>query len=255
MNKKVLVILASAFVLFGLYLTSYSENNIEEETLSENSVAIVDQLSIYKPNSTLVNNITVILEQSGFVVYYYPGESVTVDLFRNLPKKGYKIIILRMHSALGPNGEKPVVLFTSEEYNKYSYFLDHLFKRFKKVHLKQENKFFFGITPEFIRHTDGRFNNTIIILMGCNGLTYPDMAQAFIEKGASVFISWDRSVLPTHNDKAILHFLRHFITEKKTLEDSINMTLKEVGYDPEHLSKLEHYPPEKGHFTVDELIG
>ena len=62
------------------------------------------------------------------------------------------------------------------------------------------------------------FQNTTIIMMGCNGLTYPYMAQAFIGKGVKVYISWDLAVSASHTDKATIHLLQRLITEKQTIK-------------------------------------
>jgi len=64
----------------------------------------------------------------------------------------------------------------------------------------------------------GTFQNTTIIMMGCNGLTYPYMAQAFIGKGVKVYISWDLAVSASHTDKATIHLLQRLITEKQTIK-------------------------------------
>ncbi len=39
---------------------------------------------------------------AGYDVDYYKGEDVTVELYRSLPSFGYKLIVLRVHSAYVP---------------------------------------------------------------------------------------------------------------------------------------------------------
>ena len=42
-----------------------------------------------------------ILKEAGFTVDYYPGEEVTINFFRNLPRHDYGLLILRVHSGIG----------------------------------------------------------------------------------------------------------------------------------------------------------
>jgi hypothetical protein len=62
--------------------------------------AIIDQLSLTQPNPDFAASATSILEQAGYAVDYFPGEQVTVDLYRNLPTHDYDLIILRVHSGI-----------------------------------------------------------------------------------------------------------------------------------------------------------
>lgn len=59
-----------------------------------------------------------------------------------------------------------------------------------------------------------RFKNTVIIAMGCDGLKYTSMAEAFVQKGAKAYISWTGDVSPSHTDQATTHLLQQLITEK-----------------------------------------
>ena len=52
-------------------------------------------------------------------------------------------------------------------------------------------------------------DNTVIVLMGCNGLSLYDLAHAFIDKGTSVYLAWDGLVDLNYIDKAGLHLVRN----------------------------------------------
>src|SRR3990172_2975137 len=62
------------------------------------TAVIVDQLSLTAPGPEFVRAATATLERAGYEVDYFPGEQVTVDLYRGLPKRGYDLIVLRAHS-------------------------------------------------------------------------------------------------------------------------------------------------------------
>lgn len=226
---------------------------------SEFRVAIVDLLSLTEPNQTFVQTATNILEKAGFTVDYYRGEEVTVEFYRNLPAHGYGLIILRVHSALGPDMSPPLALFTSEPYSKTKHIYEQLTDQLVSVAFyegeKPKEPSYFGITPEFVKYSmNGRFQKAIIIMMGCNGLTYTGMAEAFIEKEAKVYISWSDSVLASHTDLATIHLLQHFLIEKRTLKESVRETFKEIGFDPSYKSLLIYFPLEAGSYTIQSFF-
>ncbi len=229
--------------------------NVSTPQASRLKAAIVDQLSLSQPNQTFIQTSINILETAGFTVDYYKGEEVTVEFYRNLPTHDYGLIILRVHSALRANMGPPVGLFTSEPYSKTKYVYEQLTEQVVRVSFYEgeepKEPSYFGIGPEFVKQgMKGKFQSTVIVMTGCNGLTYPYMAEAFIEKGASVYISWSNSVLASHTDLAITRLLQHFTVEKQNLKEAVKKTFKEVGLDPSYRSFLIYYPPEAGDCTI-----
>jgi len=99
----------------------------------------------------------------------------------------------------------------------------------------------------------GRFQNTIIIMMGCNGLETTTMAQAFVDKGAKVYISWDKMVSASHTDLATTHLLQHLLIQKQTIKQAVEKTMKEVGPDMVYESKMLYYPLEAGDRTIQNI--
>jgi hypothetical protein len=144
--------------------------------------------SLSAPNQTFIQTATNTLEKAGYTVDYYPSEEVNVELYRSLPTRGYDLIVLRVHSALKNASDPPLCLFTSQPYSN-EYLLEQLTDRIGRVSfIVDKPPFYFGILPNFIRSSmNGRFENTIIIMMGCNGLTFTKMAEALIEKGAKAY--------------------------------------------------------------------
>jgi len=148
--------------------------------------AIVDHLALTQPNPAFTQTATELLEQAGYAVDYFPGEQVTVELYRDLPTWGHELIIFRVHSALGRVGDRPadwVTLFTSESYDKTSYRKDQTKQRLSKVSYYESGPEYFGVMPGFIKSsTKGDFQGATIIIMGCDGLRSDAMAEAFVQK-------------------------------------------------------------------------
>jgi len=100
--------LAIALVLAGIvaFVRIYPVNQPSSDNLAEPKAAIIDQLYSLQPNEAFISEVTKELEDYGFEVDIYQGDEVTVDLYRQLPGYGYKVIIFRAHSGLlGSEGE------------------------------------------------------------------------------------------------------------------------------------------------------
>jgi len=243
-------------ILF-IYFLVRSPLNQTNETF-QFKAAIVDHLSLTAPNQTFIQTATNILKTAGFTVDYYPGEEVTVEFYRKLPTHHYDLIVLRVHSALKQGEQPPVLLFTSQPYSEMKYVYEQSTGQIGIVafaHAHEGDPIYFGISPEFIKRSmNGRFENTIIVMMGCYGLEYDGMAEAFVEKGAKVYIGWNEGVSAFHTDKATTHLLKHLITQKQTIKQAVTETMNEVGPDPADGSILLYYPttPEAEDYVIPE---
>lgn len=238
-------------IFFSILLINSILNkpSISQPVVSDSmpKAAIVDQLSLTYPNQTFIQTATAILEQAGYAVDYYPGENVTVDFYRDLATRGCKLIVLRVHSALGGAGLPPLALFTSELYDKTKYFYEQLAAQLQIVLFNEgleTGTQYFGIMPSFITSSmNGRFDNATIIMMGCDSLAYDDTADAFIQKGAGAVIGWTSSVSASHTDQATTCLLQHLIAENQTIKQATENTEREVGPDPTYFSQLTYYSP------------
>jgi hypothetical protein len=254
-----IILLAAAFsVYFGYSILnsspslSFSGPTLQfkpENPNPELKAAIVDQLSLTFPNQTFIETAASTLEQSGYTVDYYSGEQVTVDFCRNLPTHGYGLIILREHSAAAALEGKEFVetsvsFFTSEDYSQTKYVQEQLTDQLVIASYSMpQPPYYFGITPKFVTTSmKGAFQNTTVVMMGCEGLNNTSMAEAFIEKGAKVYIGWTSSVSASHTDQATTQLLQHLVAEGQTIKQAVENTMKEVGSDPAYNDSLEYYP-------------
>jgi len=248
-------------ILIGYAIYSFSHlSKVDSPQASRLRAAIVDQLSLYQPNQTFIETATNILETAGFKVDYYRGEEVTVDFYRNLPTHDYGLIVLRVHSSAtkATGTESPVILYTSEPYSKTKYLYEQLSDQLCEVAFSREQGEmgirYFGISPLFVTQSmEGRFQNTVVVMMGCEGLDNPLMAEAFVQKGAKVYISWNEGVLASHTDMATAYLLQHFVLEKRTVEESVIEAVEDVGFDPIYNSFLVYYPLNAGNYSIQNI--
>jgi hypothetical protein len=135
--------------------------------------AIVDHLSTSWPNPAFVEESTTILRGARYDVDYYEGEEVTVELYRSLPSFGYKLIVLRVHSAYVPK-YLSLAMFTSEPYSKQRYVYEQLRNRVASGYVEpyqEGDPRYLVITDKFVRSSmEGSFDGAVIVMMGCKGI-------------------------------------------------------------------------------------
>ena len=100
---------------------------------------------------------------------------------------------------------------------------------------------------------NGRFDSTAIVLMGCDGSKHSDLGEAFVNKGARVFIGWTGTVDITHTDAATIYLLQILIQGKKSFRDAIIETNTKMGPDPVYGSMLRFYPDDAADGTLFDL--
>jgi hypothetical protein len=219
---------------------------------------IVDQLSSIRQNEDFLGNVTKELEDYGFEVDLYQGGNITVDFYRRLPTHGYKLIIFRAHSGLLAKDEVTIAqttLFTNEEYSQLKHYDDQLHDRLVMARVGEGYPMVFGIPPKFIRESmKGEFDDTVVIMMGCSGLFLRDLAEAFVDKGASVYVAWNGSVELYYVDDATPYLMRQLCSGNLTIEEAVDNTMDVIGPDPEHGSGLKCYPSGGADKKLEELI-
>jgi len=274
--------IAVTFILL-CFITYFSlqQSNQTDQAHGNNAIpqaAIVDHLNFTgQPNPTFVNACETILDEAGLTWKYYKGEDITVDFYRNLPSYGSGLIILRVHSAIMKEENGTIIfppligLFTSEVYSleaAQKYYSDIYFDgeyhndSLVMAYFPGEDIYYFAIGPKFIENRmNGEFKDTVIIMMGCEGLgyinpstgaqvAYTDMAKAFIKRGAKVYIGWDGPVGADHTDQATLDLLQDLILEKPIKE-----AVGEVDADPNYESVLKFYPDDDntGNYVIPNV--
>ncbi len=202
--------------------------------------AILDGLYDTWPNVIWTESITNCLLNSGYRVDLFSGTNVTIDLLRSI--HGYKILILRMHSAVHTDGF--LYLFSGEHYSESKYVEE---QRARAVlggltfnHTEQP---YFALNAVLLGKIYDGLNGSTIILMGCNGTSSPYSIQSLFEQGVKQYISWNGYVDPDHSDKATLALAEASCAEHLGLEEAVKKVDREIGPDPYYGSALEYCAP------------
>jgi len=214
---------------------------------AEPKAAIVDQLGssllpegVGFPNKPFVNATKELLYKFFPKVDYY-SNNATVENYKSLSSQGYKLILWRAHSALDLES-KYIAICTSERESSANYdqYLEN--EQLTLCNITDSN-LYFGITPKFVGECmSGRFEDTVVVLMSCNGLKqgYEATAESFIQRGAKVFISWDGWILPSDNDNGITMLLSYLINDTNTIAEAVEKI--PVSSSMLGLSRLRYYP-------------
>lgn len=231
------VFVAILFLFFAslLYLNSLSD----QPNTTGSRAAILDGLYNTRPNSVFTRNLTSTLKAVGFHVDLFQGESVTIDLLRNI--RGYELVILRLHS--GIHTDKFLYLFSGEPYTESKYAAEQLSRAVRKAYsFDEEETPVFALNSVFLgsNNPEGLTGSTII-LTGCNGTNDSYAIQRFIERGAKAYVSWNGYVDLSYSDSAILMLVRFLYLDGLNLEEAVEKILKDIGPDPFYASTMEYY--------------
>jgi len=227
------------------------------DNLMKPKAAIVDQLYNLQPNEPFITEVTRELEDYGLEVDLYQGDEVTVDFYRQLPSYGHKLIVFRAHSGLLAEEEviRKTLLFTNEPYSRVKHVAEQVDDRLAMARVDEHHPLVFGIAPKFISQSmEEEFDNTVIIMMGCSCIYLMDLATAFIDKGASVYLAWDGTVDLDYVDRATVYLMGQLCAEEATINEAVKSTRNVIGPDPKYNAGLKYYPPENGDNTVRELV-
>jgi len=245
-----LILVLPELILLGACATPATE--------LEAKAAIIDHLCILNPNPAFIQETTQKLEDFGFQVDVYRGNDGTVDLYRKLPTYGYELIIFRVHSGLlgvDPKIINRTWLFTTEPYSRMRHVTEQLTDQVTYAKTHDDAPWVFAISAKFITQSmEGQFNDTAIIMMGCDCLHFEDLAQAFIQKGASTYIAWDVSVLLDYVDDATTTLIEKLCSEELTIATAVARTMEEKGPDPDYGAVLKYYPQQSGAKTLRQVI-
>jgi hypothetical protein len=241
-----------------VFVRIYPMGQPSPDNVGELRAVIVDQLSSFQENEDFITEVTKELEDYGFEVDLYQGDEITVDFYRQLPTHGYKLIIFRAHSGILAEDEEVIlgtVLFTNEAYSESAHLPEQLRDRLVMARVGEGYPMVFGIPPEFIRESmKGKFDDAVVIMMGCSGIFLTDLAEAFVDKDASVYVAWNGSVELYYVDEATPYLMRQLCSGNLTIKEAVDSTMDVIGPDPEHKAGLKYYPSGSADKKLEELI-
>jgi len=255
------VVVVLFIAVFAFVFTSQRSQPITPPIPEGTRAAIIDQLYTSYPNENFTTQVTEDLEGYGFKVDLYQGDDITVDLFRNLPAHNYELIIFRGHSGAvlsNPQELESIIgtyLFTNESFDRMKYTRERLKDELAPASISQGYPYVFAIGSKFITNSmKGNLDNPVVVVDGCSCLYDDDLAQAFVDKGASSYLAWDATVDLDYVDEATISLIENLCSEKITIAEAVDLTMAQRGPDPKYGAVLKYYPQETADKTLKQLI-
>ena len=239
-NRSILIAL---FAVIGLLIVADSLGR--EQKLERVSVTIIDSLSA-DSEAEFTSSCVEFFFSARYDVEVIGGSEVSVDRLKSIPS-GCSALVMRVHSGVF---EDSVWFFTGERYDSTRHVLEQLANEVHIARATRGSDLFFAVGSSFVRRfMKEELEGALVILMGCDGLASPELAEAFLDAGAAVYVSWDGPVSLAHTDRATLALLEG-VTGGLTLEESVERALRQVGPDVRYGSSLKIYPSEGAEFVL-----
>lgn len=233
-----LLILSISFFLWTSSTTS--PQPAQQTAIEVPKAAILDALYAGSQDLAYEQSLTNYLSTAGYRVDVFRGENVTIDLLRNVG--GYKVLILRLHSAIGSGGGF-LYLFSGEKYTQSKYVLERLSGAVREG-ITFENVSYFAINAVFLGGNNPTgLKDSTIILMGCNGTGDSYSIQRLLDRGVKAYIAWTGYVELSYSDETTLALVKALYLERSSVGAAVEEAMKEVGTEPAYNSVLEYYAP------------
>ncbi len=178
------------------------------------TAVIFDSLSAMDPNATFVQEARALLAGHGYTVTYYGAASANLSTFGGLSASRPGILLLRTHAAIDRAGIQ--VLFTGESYNATRHGAAVRqgtvgVAATTLAGLRSGTERIAAVRPPFLDGWPSDLPASLVVAMGCETLTTPGMAQAFLAHGARAYVGWKGQVEGGRSDEAALRLLRNML--------------------------------------------
>lgn len=212
---------------FGLILIAVVFILVNSST--DQPVAVIfDSLG---PSETL--ELSQVLTDEGYRVTRYTGNKATISNFKKIPHDS-DLVIFRVHSSVD-HGK--VWLFTAEQYSEEKYPVDQLINGVHRARTNSTGEYFFAISSNFFKDYTPGLDGSIVLVLGCDAAVSNDLADVFLEKGASSYTSWNGPVSLEHTDK-VFNDIVFGVAHGMTIETAMKKALDKHGVDPYFNSTL-----------------
>lgn len=150
----------------------------------------IDSMLKYKDES--VDDIELCLKQGGYSVAIYRDRDVTVDLMRNLSDCAF--IYMTTHGGIGPWGNIHIATGEIADVNATAKLWSYLISATDGITIfsyKGSDDFYFGVNCNFFDNY--LYPGSFIYMNACSSLRKDNLADAFLNNGANIFIGWDNT--------------------------------------------------------------
>jgi hypothetical protein len=195
-------------------------------------VLVIDPIS---QDPEMIPSIVIVLDDPDYSVTHVIGGDVTVERLKMLDETD--VLILRVHSSIKNDA---VWVFTGERYDNNRYLVEQMTDEVHRARTSPEGEYLFAVGSSFFERYLSEMDGVEVLVMGCDAAQSRELADVFLGKGASLYVSWDGPVSLEYTDLVFSRILRYFL-DGKTMEESVELVSGEMGADPHFQSLLRYY--------------
>ena len=262
-KKKLLLVAWIVAVVIGITLSLSPlsfQNDSQFETMDSGTpkAVIIDKLHNELPSEDFQNKVIEYLTYAGYKVDLYTTDEITIDFYKKLPAMNYEYIVIRSHALGEGMVDKSASLFTGEKYSEHKYikeqFLGHIGRGVPILYgdmIKLDadtimDKTYYVIGSKFVEEfMVGEFQNSTIILAGCETAKDSRLADSFLKRGASEVIGWTGLVDSKKNVSVVLELLDKTLGNGTEIKDAIQLVMKQneqTFFEPTNLVYFSSEP-------------
>jgi len=217
----------SKLVIVSLFLTVLAVTMHDRPAVI--NVLVIDPIS---QDDAITPSVIKVLKESGYSVTHVTGNDVTVERMKNLDNTD--ILIMRVHSSIKNNA---VWVFTGERYDNNRYLVEQMTDEVHRARTSPEGEYLFAVGSSFFERYLSGVDGVEILVMGCDAAQSRQLADVFLGKGASLYVSWDGPESLEYTDLVFARILSYF-SSGKTMDEAVKIVSQELGADPYFKSVL-----------------
>ncbi len=186
-------------------------------------VIVIDPIS---QDPAIIPSVVKVLDESGYSVTHIIGNDVTVERLKKLDDAD--VLILRVHSSIKDNAGW---VFTGEKYDNNQYLVEQMTDKVHRARINPNSEYLFAVGSSFFESYLSVIDGVEVLVMGCDAAQSRELADVFLGKGASLYVSWDGPVSLEYTDLMFTRILRYYIGGK-TMQAAVQLAFHELGADP-----------------------
>lgn len=171
--------------------------------------------------------------EAGYDVTSYTNQDATVNSFKSIPSEA-SLIIMRVHSSINHGN---VWVFTGEPYSNEKHSIDQLVDNVHRARTHPEGDYLFALGSGFFYDHVPELDGAQVLVLGCDAAASNDLADVFLERGASSYVSWDGPVSLEFTDEVFVKIVT-LIVDGVGADSAVEIVITEYGRDPHFNSSL-----------------
>lgn len=142
-------------------------------------------INLISQDPAFIPSVVEVLDETGYSVTHVIGNDVTVERLNGLDDAD--VLILRVHSNIKDDA---VWVFTGERYDNNRHLVEQMTIEVHRVRKSPKGECLFAVGSSFFERCLSGIDGVEGFVMGCDAAQSRELANVFLGKGASLYVSW-----------------------------------------------------------------